>query len=77
MTHEELVQKAIEQLKENNKIPSNVLESPHVRDAAVVYFKFRRSDTNCMLVLDSQTGELITAHFGPEPLLREYMRSNE
>jgi hypothetical protein len=71
MTHEELIEKAIEQLK-NNKVTKDMLESPHVRDAAVVYFKIRPS-SNCMLVLDRQTGERITAHFGSDPLLKEYM----
>jgi hypothetical protein len=71
MTHEELVQKAIEQLK-NNKVTQDMLESPHVRDATVIYFKIR-PNSNCMLVLDSQTGEQITAQFGNDPFLKEYM----
>jgi hypothetical protein len=71
MTHDELIQKAIEQLKDN-KVTKEMLESPHVRDAAVVYFKIR-PHSNCMLVLDSQTGEQITGHFSSDPLLREYM----
>jgi hypothetical protein len=71
MTHDKLIQKAIEQLKDN-KVTKEMLESPHVRDAAVVYFKIR-PHSNCLLVLDSQTGEQITAHFTSDPLLKEYM----
>ena len=71
MTHEELVQSAIEQLK-RNKVTPDMIESPHVRDAAVVYFKIR-PHSNCMLVLDSQTGEQITGHFSNDPLLLEYV----
>lgn len=73
MSHEELIQTAIKQLKENNKLQEHMLESPRVRDAAVVYFKIR-PDSNVMLVLDSQTGEGITAHFSPDPFLIEHMR---
>jgi hypothetical protein len=71
MTHDELIRRAIEQLKEN-KVTSAMLESPHVRDAAVVYFKIR-PDSNCMLVLDSQTGEKIVGYFSNEPFIPEYM----
>ena len=72
VTHEELIQIAIGRLAARNKVAQDKLADPQVRDAAVVYFKIR-PHSNCMLVLDSQTGEQITAHFGPDPFLQKYM----
>lgn len=70
MTHDELIQKAVEQLK-SNKLTRDMLADPQVRDAVVVYFKIR-PHSNCMLTLDSKTGEQINAYFTPDPLLLEY-----
>jgi hypothetical protein len=71
MTDDELIQKAIEHLKPN-KVTEEMLSDPQVREAAVVYFKIR-PHLNCMLTLDSGTGEQISKYFTPDPLLREYM----
>ena len=71
MTHDELIQKAIEHLKAN-KVTEEMLSDPQVREAAVLYFKIR-PHSNCKLTLDSKTGEQIDAYFTPDPLLREYM----
>lgn len=77
MTHEELVDEAIEQLKKNN-ISKDMLGNPVVRDAAVVYFTIQadstsKPDSNGALVLDIQTGEQISARFSSDPLLKEYV----
>ncbi len=72
MTHNELIQKAIEHLK-NNKVEKDMLESPLVHDATVVYFKIKSktgSYSYVMMLLDSQTGEQLNANFGPRPFLR-------
>ena len=71
MTRDELIQRAMEQLKGNN-VTCGMLADPQVRDAAVVYFKIR-PHSNCMLILDSQTGDRISGHFTTNPLLREYV----
>ena len=71
MTHNALIQQAIGQLAEN-KVGKDMLEDPHIRDAAVVYFKIR-PDSNCMVVLDSRSGEQISAQFSDKPFLKEYM----
>jgi hypothetical protein len=78
LTQEELVNKAIGHLKNDNKITKDMLESPVVRDAAAVYFLIRADPrkapgSNCALVLDSQTGEEISGQFsGKDALLKEY-----
>jgi len=71
MTNEQLIERAIEQLKDN-KVRKDMLESPRVRPAAVVYFKIHPNQ-NVMLVLDKESGEQITAYFGSDPFLKEYM----
>lgn len=70
MTHDELIQKAIEQPRAN-KFPPEMLLDPRICEAAVVYFKIR-PHSNCMLTLDSKTGEQIGAYFTTDPLLREH-----
>jgi hypothetical protein len=72
MTDDELIQKAIEQLK-RNKVEKGMLESPLVHDAAVVYFKIRSGSniSYVMMVLDRQTGEQLNATFGPNPFLKQ------
>jgi hypothetical protein len=73
MTHDALIQQAIGQLAQN-KVGQDKLEMPQVRDAAVVCFKIK-PDSNVQMVLDSHTGEKISASFRPlsQPFLKEYM----
>jgi hypothetical protein len=70
MTHEELIQRAIEHLKEN-KVTKETLSSPRVREVKVAFIWFKiRDHSNCRLMLD--TGELLGREFSTEPLLHEY-----
>ncbi len=70
MTHEELIQIAIEQLKDN-KVTREMIADPIVRDAAVVYFKIK-PHANLKLTLDSKTGEQIEYLYTQDTLLPEY-----
>jgi hypothetical protein len=70
MTNAEYIQKAIESLKKENKLEVSKLERPHIHDAKVVYFKIQ-PDSYTMLVLDSQTGEMLDTVFGPNPFLKQ------
>ena len=73
MTHDALIQQVTSQLAQN-KVSKDMLEMPQVRDAVVVYFKIK-PDANVEMVLDSHSGEQISAKFAPlsQPFLREYM----
>ena len=63
MTHDELIQKAIEHLK-RNKVTKEMLDSPRVRERTVAFVWFKISGhSNCRLMLDSQTGELLSSEF--------------
>jgi hypothetical protein len=73
MTHDEIIQKAIEHLKEN-KVTKEMLDSPRVRERTVAFVWFKISGhSNCRLMLDSQTGELLGRQFSSDPFLEEYM----
>jgi hypothetical protein len=71
MTHDTLVQQAIGQLAQNG-VKKDTLENPQVRDATVVYFKIH-PDSNVRMVLDSHTGEQISAQFSDHMFLKEYL----
>ena len=73
MTKDELIQKAIEHLKEN-KVTKEMLADPHVRERRVAFVWFKmHGHQNCQILLDSQTGELLGQQFGPDPFLLEYV----
>ena len=73
MTHDEIIQKAIEHLKEN-KVTKEMLDSPRVRERTVAFVWFKISEhSNCRLMLDSQTGELLSREFSSDPFLEEYI----
>ena len=71
MTHDALTQQAIGQLAQNG-VKKDTLENPQVRDATVVYFKIR-PDSNVKMVLDSHSGEQISADFSDKMFLKEYL----
>ena len=73
MTKDELIQKAIERLKEN-KVTQEMLSEPHVRERTVAYVWFKmRGHSNCQLMFDTQTGELLGRMFTTDALLPEYV----
>jgi len=71
MTHDSLVQQAIGQLAQNG-VKKDILENPQFRDATVVYFKIH-PDSNVRMVLDSHSGEQISASFSDKMFLKEYL----
>lgn len=70
MTNEEFIRKAIEYLETHNKVAEDKLEKPLIHDAKVIYFKIRFG-LYVMMTLDSQTGERLDTHFGPNPFLKQ------
>src|ERR1039458_10843437 len=73
MTHDEIIQKAIEHLKEN-KVTKEMLDSPHVRERTVAFVLFKISGhSNCRLMLDSQTGELLSSEFSRYAFSEDYV----
>lgn len=73
MTKDELIQKAIECLKES-KYTQEMLSEPHVRERTVAYVWFKiRGHRNCQIMFDTQTGECLGRLFSPDPFLREYV----
>lgn len=73
MTKDELIQKAIERLKEN-KVTKEMLSEPHVRVRTIAYVWFKmRGHRNCQLMFDAQTGELLGQMFTTDALLPEYL----
>jgi len=73
MTKDELIQKAIEHLKEN-KVTKEMLADPHAceRKVAFVWFKMP-GHRNCEIMFDSQTGELLGRKFSCYSFLPEYV----
>jgi hypothetical protein len=72
MTHDELIQKAIEHLK-SNKVTKEMLESPRVLERTVAFVLFKISGhSNCRLLLDSQTGELLSSEFSQDAFSEDY-----
>jgi hypothetical protein len=73
MTKDELIQKAIECLKEN-KVTQEMLSEPHVCERTVAYVWFKmRGYRNCQIMFDTQTGELLGKMFTTGALLPEYV----
>lgn len=73
MTKDELIQKAIECLKES-KVTNEMLADPHIRERRVAFVWFKmHGHQNCQILLDSQTGELLGRQFGPDAFLLEYV----
>jgi hypothetical protein len=73
MTKDELIQKAIECLKEN-KVTKEMLSEAHVRERTVAYVWFKmRGHSNCQIMFDTQTGELLGRLFSPDAFLPEYV----
>jgi hypothetical protein len=60
MTHDEIIAKAWEHAKDSG-LKLEMLHSPVVRDAAVVCFQTQKAHARVEMVLDSQTGEFISA----------------
>jgi hypothetical protein len=62
MTHEQLIEKAMEHAKSTG-IPTELLENPSVKDVAMVSFSNLPSSGRATLYLDVTTGGLISAEF--------------
>lgn len=73
MTHDELIQKAAEHLKQN-KVTKDMLESPRVRERTVAFVLFKiTGHSNCRLMLDSQTGELLSSEFSRDAFSEDFV----
>lgn len=68
MRNDQLVKIAAEHLAAHS-ISREKLTSPLIQDAKVVYFDLE-PDSRVMMVLDSKTGEPLSATFGPESFLK-------
>ena len=73
MTTDELIQKAIEHLKDC-KVTKEMLDDPHVRVRSVAFVGFKmHGHRNCEIMFDSQTGELLSQKFSTDAFFAEYV----
>jgi len=70
MTNEAWIKKAADDLVKRNKVQEDKLRNPIIHDAKVVYFEIQPG-LNVMMVLDSETGERLDCHFGPNRFLKQ------
>lgn len=70
MTSETWIKKAADYLVTRNKVQEDKLQNPIIHDAKEVYFEIEPG-LNVMMVLDSETGERLDCHFGPNRFLKQ------